>query len=87
VAWASTTFLGAHGASTPFPSAPEICVEITSPSDSDDEIREKLRAYLAAGAREVWIVAEDGTIEYHDQNGKQNTSSFNISVSLPNLGN
>jgi Uma2 family endonuclease len=87
VAWASTPFLGAHGASTPFPTAPEICVEITSPSNSDDEIREKIRAYLAAGAREVWIVAEDGTIEYHDRNGKQNTSSFNISVLLPKLGN
>ena len=87
VAWASKPFLDAHGASTPFPAAPEICVEITSPSNSEDEIQEKIRAYLTAGAREVWIVAEDGTIEYHDQNGKRNTSSFNISVALPNLGN
>src|SRR5690349_11838480 len=39
VAWASTDFLRAHGNSTPFPTAPEICVEIVSPSNTDDEIR------------------------------------------------
>ncbi|MEO8627773.1 MAG: Uma2 family endonuclease [Betaproteobacteria bacterium] len=83
VAWASAEFLDAHGATTPFPRAPEICVEITSPSNTDDEIREKTRAYLAAGSREVWIVSEKGTIEYHDQNGNQPRSAFNVQVALP----
>jgi Uma2 family endonuclease len=31
VAWASSGFLAAHGETTPFPQAPEICVEIVSP--------------------------------------------------------
>ena len=56
VAWASSEFLAMYGDATPFPCAPEICVEITSPSNSEAEIREKTRAYVAAGAHEVWIV-------------------------------
>ena len=85
VAWASAEFLRAHGTSTPFPAAPEICIEITSPSNSDDEIREKIHAYLAAGAQEVWIVGEDGRIDYHDRGAKKPDSSFNVEVSLPDL--
>ena len=83
VAWASTDFLAANVDSTPFPTAPQLCVEITSPSNSEDEIREKIQAYLAAGASEVWVVGEDGTIEYHDRGGKQDRSSFNVSITLP----
>ena len=86
VAWASMEFLAAHADSTPFPIAPEICVEITSPSNSDDEIREKIAAYLSAGAREVWIVGEDGAIAYHDASGGQCTSSFPVTISLSKLG-
>jgi len=82
VAWASTDFLAANVDSTPFPTAPQLCVEITSPSNSEDEIREKIEAYLAAGASEVWIAAEDGTIEYHGRNGKQGRSSFRVSIEL-----
>jgi Uma2 family endonuclease len=85
VAWASAEFLLQHGKSTPFPSAPEICIEITSPSNSDDEMREKIQAYLNAGAREVWIVGDDGRIDYHDRGGKKPGSSFDVKVSLPDL--
>jgi Uma2 family endonuclease len=87
VAWASAEFLAAHADSTPFPAAPELCVEITSPSNSEDEIREKIRAYLSAGAREVWIVDEDGTIAYHDAGGQRPKSSFGAGISLPRQGN
>ena len=85
VAWASAAFLEAHGNSTPFPRAPEICAEIKSPSNSDDEIHEKVQAYLAAGAAEVWIIGEDGNIEYHDRSGRIDRSSFKVSISLPKL--
>ena len=85
VAWASEAFLRDHGKSTPFPVAPEICIEITSPSNLDEEIREKIEAYLAAGAREVWTVAEDGSIDYHDRQGKKLGSSFDVKISLPDL--
>jgi Uma2 family endonuclease len=83
VAWASADFMRRHGTMTPFPSAPEICVEVLSPSNSDVEIREKVAAYLAAGAREVWVVALDGAIEIVDDTGAQPVSAFGISVTLP----
>jgi Uma2 family endonuclease len=83
VAWASADFMRRHGTMTPFPSAPEICVEVLSPSNSDVEIRDKVAAYVAAGAREVWVVAVDGAIEIVDDTGAQPVSAFGISVTLP----
>jgi Uma2 family endonuclease len=83
VAWCSAEFVAAHGEVTPFPRAPDICVEIVSPSNSDEEMREKVRAYLAAGAREVWLVSEDGAIRYIDADGEQAASSYRVAISLP----
>jgi Uma2 family endonuclease len=42
--------------------APEICVEILSPSNSPSEINEKRTLYFDAGAAEVWVCAVDGSI-------------------------
>ena len=83
VAWASKAYLQANGDASPAPRAPEICVEIVSPSSSDDEIREKIRAYLAAGARQIWIAAEEGSVRFYDPAGERAGSSFPIQVSLP----
>jgi Uma2 family endonuclease len=44
--------------------APEICVEIFSPSNSPSEINEKRTLYFDAGAAEVWICAIDGSISF-----------------------
>jgi len=55
VAWCSADFARIHGTETPFSRAPEICIEIASPSNSRQELREKVTAYLAAGAIEAWI--------------------------------
>jgi Uma2 family endonuclease len=83
VVWGSAEFVQSFGESTPYARAPEICVEIVSPSNSDEEIREKTRAYLAAGAMEVWIVAEAGPIRYFDRTGERAASRFPVAVSLP----
>jgi Uma2 family endonuclease len=83
VVWGSAEFARAFGENTPYAKAPEICVEIVSPSNSDEEIREKTRAYLAAGAREVWLVSESGTIRFFDRAGERPASSFPVSISLP----
>ena len=56
VAWASAEFMRVHGFETPYTCALEICAEVVSPSNSRKELREKIDAYLAAGAREVWLV-------------------------------
>jgi Uma2 family endonuclease len=83
VAWASADFMRRHGTTTPYPAAPEICVEVLSPSNTTIEIREKVTAYLAAGAREVWLVGEDASIEIWSDAGVQPASAFGIAVTLP----
>jgi Uma2 family endonuclease len=57
VAWASADFLARHGDVTPFPQAPELCVEIVSPSNTKAEIDYKVSLYFAQGAQEVWVVS------------------------------
>ena len=83
VAWASSGFFAKHGDTTPFPEAPEICVEIVSPSNSDEELREKTQAYLAAGAGEVWVVHEDGSVRFYDATGERSASSYRVVLSPP----
>ena len=83
VAWASSEFLDLHGEATPFPRAPEICVEIVSPSNSDAEIEAKTAAYLAAGAQEVWLVSEAGNIRFIGAAGERQRSNFGVSLALP----
>ena len=83
VAWMSSDFIANYAEITPYQRAPEICVEIVSPSNVAAEIVEKTRAYLAAGAVEVWIVAEDGTIRYFGAQGEMVQSAFPARVSLP----
>lgn len=70
VAWASDAFIDKYGFETPYKRAPEICVEIVSPSNSQGEIDEKIELYLSKGAHEVWIVSEDGSTRYHTYEGK-----------------
>jgi Uma2 family endonuclease len=83
VAWASSGFFVKHGDTTPFPEAPEICIEIVSPSNLDDEIRDKTQAYIAAGAREVWVVYEDGSVRFYDAAGERSSSSYPVALSPP----
>ena len=44
--------------------APEICIEILSPSNSVAEIAEKRVLYFDAGAAEVWICNRDGSFAF-----------------------
>lgn len=39
-----------------FQGAPDLAVEVTSPSNSDNEIASKTDAYLRAGSSRVWVV-------------------------------
>ena len=83
VVWASATFMRQHTGLSPLPRAPEICVEVTSPSNVEAEISEKTRGYLAAGAEEVWIVAENGTVRFLNRSGEQPQSRFVSGLTLP----
>ena len=57
VAWASPEFVAEHGDRTPFPCAPELCIEIVSPSNSKAAIANKVHLYFAHGAQEIWVVS------------------------------
>jgi Uma2 family endonuclease len=70
VAWASDSFIEKFEFETPYRRAPEICVEIVSPSNSQGEIDEKIELYLSKGAHEVWIVSEDGKTRYYTYEGE-----------------
>lgn len=83
VVWASARFMASCGEATPYTRAPEICIEITSPSNVQAEIEEKRAAYLAAGAEEVWLVSEDGAIRYFGRSGEMARSAFPVSITLP----
>ena len=65
----------------PLMRAPELCIEVVSPSDSRKELREKTEAYLAAGAEEVWIVyPRSKRCEVHGQRGLLERSRFAVDL-------
>lgn len=70
VAWASNEFITSHGDKTPYNTAPEICVEIVSPSNSKAEMNEKIKLYLNQGAKEVWLCNQKGVISYFTKDGE-----------------
>jgi Uma2 family endonuclease len=45
---------------TYFPEAPALAVEVTSPSDTAEEVDDKARRWLAAGCEMVWVVYPRG---------------------------
>jgi Uma2 family endonuclease len=42
--------------SRPFPGAPDLAVEVMSPSDSVEAVLAKVRLYLEKGSQQVWVV-------------------------------
>ena len=49
--------------------APEICVEVISPYNDQEEMDEKRALYFEAGASEVWLCAEDGRMSFYGPDG------------------
>jgi Uma2 family endonuclease len=64
VAWASPDCMRELGNRVCFPRAPEVCVEVLSPSNTDAEIEEKMKLYFDAGAKEVWVCSEAGAMKF-----------------------
>ena len=65
----------------PLMRAPELCIEVVSPSNSRKELNEKTRAYLAAGAEEVWIVYPRARrCEVHTRQGVAQRSRFPVDL-------
>ena len=82
VAWLSDEFFAEFGETTPFPKAPEICVEVKSPANSRAEMDEKVRLYLEKGALEVWIVDEYAKIAFYTHTGEIEKSKLVKNLNL-----
>ncbi|MGZ8939024.1 MAG: Uma2 family endonuclease [Limisphaerales bacterium] len=50
--------------------APEICVEVLSPSNQANEMEFKRQLYLRAGAQEYWVCDEEGKIRFFNVTGE-----------------
>lgn len=70
VAWASAEFIDTFAYETSYPKAPEICIEIVSPSNSKAEMLDKVSLYLAKGAQEVWIIYTNHKIKTYTHTGE-----------------
>jgi Uma2 family endonuclease len=82
VVWASAAFMQAYANQTPYTRAPEICIEVASPTNSIKELREKVDAYLAVGAVEAWIVyPQSKRFEFLGAGGNSERSSYAVDLS------
>lgn len=63
--------------------APEICVQILSPSNTGEEISEKIELYFEAGAKEVWICNQSGTVEFYYSGAGQTRRSSEMCPEFP----
>ncbi|VFM95758.1 MAG: Putative restriction endonuclease [Candidatus Kentron sp. G] len=69
VAWASKATYQAIRDRAVCQTAPDLCIEVLSDSNTPEEIEEKKLLYLEQGASEVWLCNQEGEIEYFDKRG------------------
>lgn len=56
--------------------APEICVEVRSPGNSLEEMKNKRKLYFEVGATEVWICDAKGHMKFYTQSGEMSKSDL-----------
>ena len=69
VAWASPKKVKRNFDLAAWAESPEIVIEVLSPSNSTDEIRNKREAVFALGALEFWVCDKKGCVEFFDAGG------------------
>jgi len=80
VAWGSKEYVKKHIKDVYALSAPELCIEIISPSNTPEEMKDKINLFIEAGAIEVWIITESGQVSYYNHQGQQIKSIFDIDL-------
>jgi len=80
VAWGSKEYVQKHIKDIYALSAPELCVEIISPSNTQDEMLDKVTLFLEAGAKEVWLITEDGQVTFYNHQGQSAKTNFNADL-------
>jgi|SRR6266850_6056519 len=83
VAWASPERMRELGDQVCFPRAPEICVEVISPSNSKAEIDEKMTLSFDAGAKEVWLCATSGAMSFFASDSPQPMRASKVCREFP----
>ena len=69
-----------------WPGAPDLAVEVLSPSQKTSEIDEKVREYLRAGTRAVVIVNPNGRgVTVHRPRGQSQTLAEQDTLELPDV--
>ena len=64
VAWASLPLMRRMPEFSPWTEAPEICVEVLSPSNTTEEMRQKRVLFFERGAQEVWLCTQKGSLTF-----------------------
>lgn len=80
VAWGTKAYVEKHIKDIYALSAPELCVEIISSSNTREEMLEKVELFIESGAKEVWLISEDGTASFYNQQGSLETSNYNVDL-------
>jgi len=69
VAWVSQERRASRPNDPVYLIAPEICVEVVSPSNKEAELEERKRLYFEKGALEFWLCGMDGKMAFFDPGG------------------
>ncbi|MEO8350480.1 MAG: Uma2 family endonuclease [Chthoniobacteraceae bacterium] len=85
VTWISRTRLEAIGEKECLTQAPEICVEVLSPSNTQREMAEKKTLLFAAAAREVWFCDGTGRMTFYTSPGSRGQKSSKLCPNFPRL--
>ena len=70
VVWASRDTINRHSSEISWMRAPEVCVEVLSPSNTAQEIDQKRALYFERGASEVWVCSWDGRMTFYSAGGE-----------------
>jgi len=69
-----------------FMGAPDLAVEIVSPSDSAGDLETKVAEYLVSGTRSVWVVYPDSRrVQVHHPGGAAQTYGEDSTIEEPEL--
>jgi len=71
--------------------APDLAIEIASPSDKPDDLARKAQQYLAAGARAIWVLYPEARLTYLYRPGERievrdDSQSLDDAELLPGFG-
>ena len=65
------------------PFAPDICVEVLSQDNTQEEMDEKRRLYAAQGCREFWTCSEHGEVSFVDASRGERRETSAICPEFP----